>query len=332
MSNYFPVTRSVLSAKDLLLDVISKYDIETPLECSFLHAGLNDSYLINAKTGKYILRVYRAGWRSDSDILSELDVLLHLKRRGVPVSAPVPRKDGTLLYKIPAPEGDRTIVLFTYAPGKPMAYADKNECLQYGKSVARIHSETDEFKIRHQRFSLNLEHLLDEPLKNVKKLLMYRPDDWNYLQSLAERLRQHIMDVPLSVLEKGFCHGDFHGGNAHIEQDGTITFFDFDCCGYGWRAYDIAVFRWSARLIGREKEQWPHFLSGYQEMRLLSEADIKSTRYFVAIRHLWLLGLHTGGGRDWGSGWMNDQYFDKAIKFFREWEEELHSETDEKHK
>jgi Ser/Thr protein kinase RdoA (MazF antagonist) len=23
----------------------------------------------------------------------------------------------------------------------------------------------------------------------------------------------------------------------------TLTFFDFDLCGWGWRAYDVAVFR-----------------------------------------------------------------------------------------
>jgi Ser/Thr protein kinase RdoA (MazF antagonist) len=45
-------------------------------------------------------------------------------------------------------------------------------------------------------------------------------------------------------LEVGSCHGDLHGWNAHIDQNMALTVYDFDCCGVGWRAYDIAVFRW----------------------------------------------------------------------------------------
>jgi len=324
MSNTFPVTHSILSTKALMADILPDYDIGTPMECKLLNRGLNDTYLVRTASENYILRVYRAGWRSDSDIHYELEALLHLKRLNVSVSAPVLRKDGELLRTISAPEGSRTIVLFTYALGKEPAYAanEEGESYQYGRSVAQIHAETDGFRSRYQRFHLDLEHLLDAPLKSIQPLLLHRPDDWEYLQSLSEKLRQLVVHIPLSSLESGFCHGDFHGWNAHVDQDGTLTFFDFDCCGYGWRAYDIAVFRWGARWSGKEKERWPHFLRGYREVRPINEVDVHATSYFVAIRHFWLLGLHTSNGQDWGFGWMNDQYFDQAIKFFREWEAE----------
>jgi Ser/Thr protein kinase RdoA (MazF antagonist) len=329
MNNHFPVTHSTLSINALMTDILPCYDIGTPVECRFLNQGLNDTYVVETKTDKYILRVYRAGWRSRSDILYEIDALLHLKQHNVSVSFPVPRKDGEILQTVTAPEGSRTIVLFSYAPGKEPAYEadEENESYQYGRSVAQIHSETDEFRSQHQRFHLDLDHLLDIPLKSIRPLILHRPDDWKYLYSLSERLRQHVADLPLSSLERGFCHGDFHGWNAHIGQDGALTFFDFDCCGFGWRAYDIAVFRWGARGSGKEKERWPHFLRGYREVRPIHEVDIQATSYFVAIRQFWLLGLHTSNGQDWGFGWMNDRYFDQAIKFFREWEAE---QSDEK--
>jgi Ser/Thr protein kinase RdoA (MazF antagonist) len=293
-----------------------------PLECRFLNLGVNDTYLVKTATGKYILRAYRAGWRTDSEIRYELEVLLHLKRQNVSVSAPVSRKDGEILQTISAPEGPRTIVLFTYAPGKEPAYkADEaSESYQYGRSVAQIHAETDGFRSHHQRFHLDLAHLLDAPLRSIQPLLAHRPDDWKYLLALSEKLRQDITCIPLSDLDSGFCHGDFHGWNAHIDPDGALTFFDFDCCGYGWRAYDIAVFRWGARTREKEKERWLHFLQGYRDVRPIREADIQATPHFVAIRQFWLLGLHTSNAEDWGYGWMDDQYFDQAIKFFRDWE------------
>jgi len=164
---------------------------------------------------------------------------------------------------------------------------------------------------------------LDRSLQSIHPLLVHRPNDWEYLVTLAEKLQLHVQDVPLDSLESGFCHGDLHGGNAHIDQDKTLTFFDFDCCGLGWRAYDIAVFRWDARLRGKEQERWKAFLPGYREERELSTTDIQAVPYFVAIRQLWLMGLHTSNGQDWGFGWMNDRYFDQAITFFRAWETEF---------
>ncbi len=41
---------------------------------------------------------------------------------------------------------------------------------------------------------------------------------------------------------------------------------------------------------------------------------------FVLIRHLWLLGLHTSNGDDWGYAWLDRHYFDRGLKFLREWE------------
>jgi hypothetical protein len=39
------------------------------------------------------------------------------------------------------------------------------------------------------------------------------------------------------------------------------------------------------------------------------------------------LGLHTGKVRDGGLALLGDAYFDRAIKFLKEWETEFWSET-----
>ena len=122
MENYFPVTHSTLAINALMTDVLPDYDIGVPLECRLLHLGLNDTYLVKTRDGQYILRVYREGWRSVSEILYELDVLLFLQRENHAVSVPLSRKDGSLIHPVTAPEGIRYVVLFTYAPGKEPMY------------------------------------------------------------------------------------------------------------------------------------------------------------------------------------------------------------------
>src|SRR5688500_499926 len=111
----------------------------------------------------------------------------------------------------------------------------------------------------------------------------------------------------------GFCHGDLHGGNA-CETGGAFTFYDFDCCGWGYRAYDLAVFPWAFAVrretAERVKAMGRAFLKGYARRRTLGPADVEAIAAFVAIRQIWLMGLHIGLGDRFAWGWINDGYFD----------------------
>jgi Ser/Thr protein kinase RdoA (MazF antagonist) len=328
MAIHFPVTHSILSTQAIIIDLLPNYEIETPTDCRFLQPGLNDTFLVNTQGAKYILRVYRKDWRSLADINYELEALQHLQRSGIDISVPIERKDGNLIGSVMAPEGLRYVVLFTYAPGKQPDYETEKEreAYLYGKAVAKIHAATDTFQSSHDRFPLNLDYLLAAPMRSLQPFLAHRPEDWEYLTRFAEKLRLGVKDLPLSNLEIGFCHGDFHSGNAHLDRDEKITFFDFDCCGIGWRAYELATFRHGARLHKQDEKMWPSFLNGYSETRKLSDLDIQSTQYFVPIRHFWFLGLVTSNGCDWGFDYLNDRYFDRSLKFFREWETEYLTE------
>ena len=324
MTNLFPVTHSILSVQALIDRVLPNYELEPIIESKFFCFGLNDTFLVNTQGNRYILRVYRAGWRSPADILYELEALLHLHRQGVAVSIPLTRKDGNLIGMVEAPEGLRSIVLFTYAPGQELTYKadEENESYLYGKAVARIHSASDTFHSSHQRFILDLDRPLQASLCAIQPLLVHRPNDWEYLVTLATQLQGRIRDMPPNSLDIGFCHGDCHAGNAHLSDDKIITFFDFDSCGIGWRTYDLATFRWASRLDRKETERWQPFLRGYTEERQIDEQNIQATLYFVAIRHFWLMGLQAGNSHDWGYARMNDWYFDRGIEFLRECEVE----------
>src|SRR5690242_4372577 len=250
---HFPVTHSILSTAALLELVQSNYAIATPIECQLLGCGLNDMYLLKSTAEQFILRAYRSAWRSLADIRYELDALNHLERAGVAVAAPIARKDGGFLHHIQAPEGTRRIVLFRFARGQELTQ-DQEQSYLYGRAAANIHAATDGFTSPYQRFQIDLAHLIDQPLVAIQPFLAHRPQDWEYLRQIAAKVRERIAAMPLEQLDSGFCHGDLHGGNAHIDAQKQITFFDFDCGGPGWRAYDIAVFRWGA--WGRQIEMW----------------------------------------------------------------------------
>jgi Ser/Thr protein kinase RdoA (MazF antagonist) len=66
--------------------VLRDYSIAGLTECRLLNHGLNDTYLVKANNSeRYILRVYRAGWRSSSDISYELRELKEADIESIPL-------------------------------------------------------------------------------------------------------------------------------------------------------------------------------------------------------------------------------------------------------
>jgi Ser/Thr protein kinase RdoA (MazF antagonist) len=229
-------------------------------------------------------------------------------------------RDGQVIRSLRAPEGERYAVLFTYAPGEPPAWPPPPSYARlYGQTVAAIHAGLDAFAPAHARFPLDLDYLIERPLQTILPFLADRPEDAQYLQHLADRLTARVRALE-GGLEHGACHGDCHGGNCHLAAPDQLTFFDFDCCGPGWRVFDLATFRWSIALNELDETLWSAFEAGYTSWRQLPELDWAAVPLFVLIRHLWLLGLHTSNGDDWGYAWLDRHYFDRGLKFLREWE------------
>jgi Ser/Thr protein kinase RdoA (MazF antagonist) len=255
-----------------------------------------------------------------ADIQYELEVLEHLKQKGFPAARPVAYQDGQRFCAVPAPEGTRYLALFTEAPGPEISYAHEPEQVarRYGQAVAEMHNALDDFLSPYPRFSLDLDYFTVQPLRFVAPYLADRPTDWTYVQHFAETLRQRMLALPATALSQGFCHGDLQGYHANVGSDGTLTFFDFDCGGYGFRAYDLAVFLWCCRLEEATAVRWEPFLNSYRATRPLHELDKQTIPLFVCARYLWHIGVHAQNAPDWGYGFLDERYFDDHLKRLRQ--------------
>ena len=320
----FPAHDSNLSANALVQRVLVRYPIGEIARCRFHARGLNDTYKVETTDDKaYFLRIYRAGWRSREQIETEIEMLRHLARFNVKVSVPVARTDDEVLTLLDCAEGQRWAALFTAAPGEEVdvkSYTQQHAD-RYGEAAAEIHRAADSFAGRPLRAPLDLDWLLDRPLALIEAAISHRASDTSYVGDLGNRLRSTIAST--LGLEIGFCHGDLHGHNAGYNGD-TFTFYDFDCSGWGYRAYELSVFPWAFALNeqapGRIESLGRAFLSGYMRCRSLGQVDIAAIPTFVAIRQLWLMGLHIALADRFGWGWLNDRYFDRHLKVLRDWQ------------
>jgi len=319
---------STLCASELLHKVVPLYPIRNPQTCEFWCRGINDSYKVTSDEGSFLLRVYRKEWRGLSEIEFEVGALQHLHSKGAKVAYPLKSIKGSYITSIKAPEGMRHVLITKFADGNALKYKDDNDAILYGRHAAEIHELSSAFTTQHPRYELNLTHLVDEPLEYIRPFFTNRKKDWAFIKRYSAFLSEQVNSAELSELDYGFCHGDFHCGNAHKHND-EVTFFDFDACGFGLRVYDLAVFKWAARLDEKEQERWELFLEGYRQVREISNNDLRLVDTFVAIREIWLMGLLLGNSDDFSKEWMYNTYLDKSITFLRKTAVDCHFESDD---
>jgi Ser/Thr protein kinase RdoA (MazF antagonist) len=267
--------------------------------------------------------------RDFDQIAYELDLIECLDDAGIPVAKPIHTHHGERILTLAAPEGERHAVLFTYAAGDHLTPPKQTPDIAYlyGRAVAKLHRAADEFQSPHAPRPLDRVTLIERPLAAVRPFLAQRPDALQEVQSVAEELAERIDRLVAGGGDVGPCHGDAQGGNATLTAEGSVTFFDFEYCGPGPRAYDIAVFCWGAALgVSRlgwsqatVERLWEAYLRGYEAVRPLSPIDRAAILPLVAARELWYLGMQAGSWAHYGLTIDLDAFFDRELRFLREW-------------
>lgn len=297
------IARSFIAADSLAELVAREYDLGEPISCKMFSKLLrtqdNDHYRISAGDEKYVLRIYEQGdafERRESDYMFEMDWLLYLNNNGVRVSTPLPRRDGSLLGRLDAPEGERYYALFTFADGKTMSTSDPDELYTFGAAMAHIHQVSDVFSSPYERQHLGMECLLEKPLQRIKRSWgPRRAANLDILLASAEEARQEVYALLGEEGSStgrfwGVIGGDFHNVSVHFYRQRPM-FFNFDRCGYGWRAYDIAAFLSNTNLLQAPEGMSEAFFAGYYSVRPLSREEHAAVSPFLTLRRIWRMGL-----------------------------------------
>lgn len=296
-----PVTRSFVSADAFAEVIAEQYSFDNPVACKLFSKMLrtqdNDHYQVTAAGKKYVARIYQQGdpiGRQESDYQFELAWLADLRKNGLPVSYPLARRDGSLLGSVNAPEGIRYYALFSFAPGEPMAADDPDQLHQVGREMAHIHQVSNQFSTSYQRQPMDVEFLVDSSIQRIRRYWGNRIDEQlDILITSGEEAKEEVLALVQNDKEAvdawGPIGGDFHPVSTHF-HDGKPCFFNFDLCGYGWRAYDIAVFLLNSNLLHQDPELAEAFFEGYYSVRPLSANEYEAISPFMTIRRVWLAG------------------------------------------
>jgi len=286
------------------------------LRCRFYVSGLHDNYLIEHCDRKYMLRIYRSDWRNEEQIQFELELLDFLQQRQAPVAGPVTTRGGLLSVSIDSPEGSRPAALFHYAEGRaPEGAITAQESELLGRAVAKVHQTADSFATKWVRPELEFVHLVEKPIA------LYAPyldtDARSYLQGLQDRLQQEWPRLMKTTGVYGACTGDINTRNFHITDQHQITLFDFDQCGFGCRAFEIAKFASSIYFHENKQQLLNAFVAGYQQIRKLGSSELEAIPVYEMAAVIWVLGIAAKNVSRIGYKYMEKPYWGRKIEILK---------------
>jgi Ser/Thr protein kinase RdoA (MazF antagonist) len=288
------VSRSLIAPASLVPLIKENYDILGSIEISLLGLGDNHHYLVETSNTKYVLRVYGYNkyWlQTESNFLFELDWLRFLKLHDIPVYEAIQRKDKKYLGILKAPEGKRYWVLINYIKGQ-ITKPHTNNVVRVGELIAKIHSLSNNFQTKFKKNNIDRDFLITKSYERIQKFSKdIKSKDLKLLDYLIACLNSKLQDFISnnSPDDWGVIHGDFQKYN-YLTYRKEISLLDFDLCSYGWKIYDIAVFKWSLLRNRRSDSIFQSFLQGYQSIRKLTGAELEILPYFTQMRHIWLMG------------------------------------------
>ena len=296
------ITRSFIAADALAELIEQEYGLPAPVECKLFSKLLrtqdNDHYLVTAGPNKYVMRVYQLGkhlQRHESDYRYELDWLNFLHQHKLPVAYPIARQNGSFLGQLDAPEGLRYYAMFSLALGNSMNVNNQNQLFALGSNMAQIHRASDQYNNPHSRKPMDLDFLIDKPLRRLSKYWEHhRVQNVELLSDLAAEAKVEIETWLASNPPAGSwgpIGGDFHSSSVFFNDKNEPTFFNFDLCGPGWRAYDIASFLLNTELMRKPQELSEAFFAGYYSVRPLSDGEHEIISTFLTVRRIWLTSI-----------------------------------------
>ena len=283
---FMRVLGSLISPTALGELIEQDWDLAAPATCNLAHHNVNDHYLVTDAWGEYMARLYGAARGTANEMAFELALAHHAGALGVGVSSPISRPDGSLWRSVPAPEGPRVLTLWTVAAGRDVSFDD---AFAYGRQAASLHAAGDSLVHPPSRRWFDSEYLVRSRLHAIEGMPGVDDGFTRYAERVASELDKVAGGRPL---DWGPCHGDLHGGNAHIDGE-DLVLFDMDSARPGPRVYDVATFRWSLAWNDAEDgSHWEDFMDGYRSVRPAPDLDL--VPLFVAARCVWLLGHWAG--------------------------------------
>jgi Ser/Thr protein kinase RdoA (MazF antagonist) len=256
---------------------------------SCINFEFNATFAVESESGvKYALRININSTRTVDNMKAEIEWVRHLNRTsGVQTPTPIATmKDDYIVSGLHADSGQALYgVMYSWLDGEEIGDEPTSQQLhEVGKAIATLHQESSEFALSSGNslptfsdFFWGTEDFLfsdKSVLLDADRILIQQAHDliMQFTKELYENTKIHII------------HADMHGWNL-MWNEGRLSIFDFDDCGFGVEAQDLAVTLYYLDT----PEQDEALLNGYKSVRPLPTYSANAMKALLLQRRLLLL-------------------------------------------
>lgn len=269
-------------------ELLKSYGIyEAKISC--INFEFNATFLVETQSGiKYALRININSTRTIENMRGEIEWVRHLNRTsGIHTPTPIATvADEYIVSALHADSGQEMYgVMYSWLDGEELGDEPTlSQLHEVGRAIAILHQESVDFALS-----------ADAALPTFNDFF-WGTDDYLFSdkskvsegeRSLLKEAHDHIMSFTRELYANSpvhIIHADLHGWNLMWNED-RLSIFDFDDCGFGLEAQDLAV----ALYYLDTPEQDEALLDGYKSIKPLPDYTKLAMKALLLQRRLLLL-------------------------------------------
>lgn len=262
---------------ELLTQILAEYSIG-PFTWHYATSGIeNLTLILSTVQQNYVLRVYRQGKKTASEIHIELDFLAYLKAQGLPVVPPLKNRRGDVLTAIRDKDRLWHCLLMPFINGShPEAYTpellDEMATIQghlhlHGLCYSKVHEFSG----------------------TVHDLSCYYAPDFErakypaYHTAFLETAQAFRLDV--ARLPAALVHLDYDAENILVKGASVLAVLDFDDIAQAPLVACLGNTLWDVFLATGSESALRDYLAVYSSIRSLSESESNTLPSVMLLRH-----------------------------------------------
>jgi Ser/Thr protein kinase RdoA (MazF antagonist) len=269
-------------------DILKNYGIHDA-KISCINFEFNATFSVETDSGtKYALRININSTRTVENMKGEIEWVRHLNRTsGIHTPTPIATLNDNYIISGFHADSNQTLhaVMYSWLEGEELGDEPTLEQLhEVGRAMAKLHQESAEFALSADAALPTFNDFFwgteDYLFSNKSKL-----SDTD--RALIKEAHDHIMKFTNELYVNSpvhIIHADFHGWNL-MWNDNRLSIFDFDDCGFGVEAQDLAVVLYYLDT----PEQDVAILNGYRSVKPLPQYSDLAMKALLLQRRLLLL-------------------------------------------
>jgi len=283
-----PAEEQIDSLTQFAHQVLIQYGIQdAEVEC--INFEFNATFSVTTDSGqRYALRLNINSTRNEANIAAEVQWVRTLSRvAGINVPSPIATLDDQFVVSALHEESQQQIygVMYSWLEGEEIGDEPTTEQLNLvGRSIALMHENSMDFVLGANAQLPTFDDFFwgtEDYLFSDKSTL--HPEDKDAIQRAHDLImkytKQLYAESPVHII-----HADYHSWNL-MWHEGRLSIFDFDDCGFGVEAQDLAV----ALYYLDTPEQDAALLDGYKSVRPLPVYSENAMKALLLQRRLLLL-------------------------------------------